>query len=180
MAQLSAGDLELEERLITFFELRGCLAEYSAVLKQCEVEEPEVGSSIIMLLPLLHLGKGECKQRAGNLARSNGCFQRVQDGGHHYPDGFLIFIHQIFFNSCFTFYSFQVVENKFQTGLTTNLTPWIDRLEKESFRVLDKPENFGHAQEIEKEAVVFAKEVAEHACCSCFSCPGSFCSKTCY
>ena len=33
------------------------------------------------------------------------------------------------------------------------------RLEKESFKTLDKPESFAHAQEIEKEAVLFAKEV---------------------
>merc|ERR1739844_769779 len=32
-------------------------------------------------------------------------------------------------------------------------------LEKESFKTLDKPESFAHAQEIEKEAVLFAKEV---------------------
>ena len=36
----------------------------------------------------------------------------------------------------------------------------IDRLEKESFKTLDKPESFAHAQEIEKEAVLFAKEVS--------------------
>ena len=33
------------------------------------------------------------------------------------------------------------------------------RLEKESFKTLDKPESFAHAQEIEKETVLFAKEV---------------------
>ena len=36
------------------------------------------------------------------------------------------------------------------------------RLEKESFKTLDKPQNFAHAQEIEKEAVLFAKEVNFH------------------
>ena len=36
----------------------------------------------------------------------------------------------------------------------------INRLEKESFKTLDKPESFAHAQEIEKEAVLFAKEVS--------------------
>jgi len=52
-----------------------------------------------------------------------------------------------------------VQENEFRTGLSSNLVPWIDRLEKESFKTLDKPESFAHAQEIEKEAVLFAKEV---------------------
>ena len=81
-------------------------------------------------------------------------------------------------------------ENEFRTGLSSNLVPWIDRfkikvsslwyefmnlaindfwhkmklmitrLEKESFKTLDKPESFAHAQEIEKEAVLFAKEVS--------------------
>lgn len=51
------------------------------------------------------------------------------------------------------------VENEFKVGLESNLVPWIDRLELESFRTLDKPDNFAHAQEIEKEAVTFAKEV---------------------
>ena len=38
----------------------------------------------------------------------------------------------------------------------------IPRLEKESFKTLDKPQSFAHAQEIEKEAVLFAKEVNFH------------------
>merc|ERR1712037_725003 len=42
-----------------------------------------------------------------------------------------------------------VQENEFRTGLSSNLVPWIDRLEKESFKTLDKPESFAHAQEIE-------------------------------
>jgi len=50
-------------------------------------------------------------------------------------------------------------ENEFRVGLGSNLVPWIDTLEIESFRTLDKPENFAHAQEIEKEAVTFAKDV---------------------
>ena len=33
------------------------------------------------------------------------------------------------------------------------------RLEKESFKTMDKPESFAHAQDIEKETVLFAKEV---------------------
>ena len=52
-----------------------------------------------------------------------------------------------------------LVENQFNTGLTKNLVPWIDRLETESLRSLEKPENFAHAQEIERESVVFAKDV---------------------
>ena len=39
------------------------------------------------------------------------------------------------------------------------------RLEKESFKTLDKPQSFAHAQEIEKEAVLFAKEVNFHFPC---------------
>ena len=41
----------------------------------------------------------------------------------------------------------------------------IPRLEKESFKTLDKPQSFAHAQEIEKEAVLFAKEVNFHFSC---------------
>ena len=43
--------------------------------------------------------------------------------------------------------------------LNTMMKLTITRLEKESFKTLDKPESFAHAQEIEKEAVLFAKEV---------------------
>ena len=51
------------------------------------------------------------------------------------------------------------VENEFNVGFAKNLTPWIDTLEKESSKQLEKPDNFDHAMEIEKQAVVFAKEV---------------------
>ena len=46
--------------------------------------------------------------------------------------------------------------------LNTMMKLTITRLEKESFKTLDKPESFAHAQEIEKEAVLFAKEVLQH------------------
>ena len=51
------------------------------------------------------------------------------------------------------------IENEFNVGLAKNLTPWIDILEKESSKQLEKPDNFEHAREIERQAVVFAKEV---------------------
>ena len=46
-------------------------------------------------------------------------------------------------------------------------------MEKESFKSLDKPESFAHAQEIEKEAVLFAKEVDFS-----FNCPRTDVSKS--
>ena len=51
------------------------------------------------------------------------------------------------------------IENEFNIGLQKNLAPWIDDMEKESLKQLEKPDNFEHAREIEKNAVVFAKEV---------------------
>ena len=51
------------------------------------------------------------------------------------------------------------IENEFNVGLQKNLTPWIDNMEKESQKQLEKPDNFEHAREIEKNCVVFAKEV---------------------
>jgi hypothetical protein len=52
MVQLSGGDLELEVRVINFFELRESLEEYSGVLRQCEgVEEGQVAS--FSLSPLI-------------------------------------------------------------------------------------------------------------------------------
>merc|ERR1712059_130446 len=58
-----------------------------------------------------------------------------------------------------TFTSQIQVENEFRIGLTNNLTPWIDKLELESLRQLEKPANFEHARKIEQNCVVFAKEV---------------------
>jgi len=51
------------------------------------------------------------------------------------------------------------IENEFKTGLEKNLIPWINDLEIESLKQLEKPENFEHAREIERNSVVFAKEV---------------------
>ena len=51
------------------------------------------------------------------------------------------------------------VENEFNIGLKHNLTPWIDNLEKDSLKQLAKPDNFEHARDIERETVLFAKEV---------------------
>lgn len=51
------------------------------------------------------------------------------------------------------------IEHEFMIGLQKNLIPWIDDLEKKSIKSLAKPENFEHAREIERETVVFAKEV---------------------
>jgi len=51
------------------------------------------------------------------------------------------------------------IENEFKIGLQKNLIPWIDDLEKQSCKQLEKPENFEHAREIERSTVVFAKEV---------------------
>ena len=51
------------------------------------------------------------------------------------------------------------VESEFNIGLQQNLVPWIDRLEKESLKQLAKPDNFEHARDIERETVLFAKEV---------------------
>ena len=51
------------------------------------------------------------------------------------------------------------VENEFNTGLGKNLVPWIDDMEKQSLNQLEKPDNFEHAREIERNTVLFAKEV---------------------
>ena len=51
------------------------------------------------------------------------------------------------------------VENEFNIGLKHNLIPWIDDLEKDSLKQLAKPDNFEHARDIERETVLFAKEV---------------------
>ena len=51
------------------------------------------------------------------------------------------------------------IENEFKIGLQKNLIPWIDDLEKQSCKQLEKPDNFEHAREIERSTVVFAKEV---------------------
>ena len=51
------------------------------------------------------------------------------------------------------------IESEFNIGLSKNLVPWIDDMEKQSQKPLEKPENFEHAREIERGAVVFAKEV---------------------
>ena len=51
------------------------------------------------------------------------------------------------------------VENEFNIGLSKNLVPWIDDMEKESLKQLEKPDNFEHAREIERNTVLFAKEV---------------------
>ena len=51
------------------------------------------------------------------------------------------------------------VESEFNIGLQQNLVPWIDLLEKESLKQLAKPDNFEHARDIERETVLFAKEV---------------------
>lgn len=58
-----------------------------------------------------------------------------------------------------TFTEKMKIENEFNVGLSKNLVPWIDEMEIESQKQLEKPENFEHAREIEKNAVVFAKEV---------------------
>jgi len=125
MVQLAGGDLELEERVINFFELRESLTDYSEVLRQCEpVEEQEVKEK---------LTKGR-----GILTEVMGTFKefKLEETTEQ-----------------------MVVEQTFRTGLATNLVPWIDVLEKESFASLDKPTDFAHAQELEKQAVVFAKDV---------------------
>jgi len=51
------------------------------------------------------------------------------------------------------------VENEFKIGLQKNLIPWIDDLEKQSCKQLEKPDTFEHARKIEQSTVVFAKEV---------------------
>jgi len=58
-----------------------------------------------------------------------------------------------------TFTSKIRIENEFKIGLQKNLIPWIDDLEKQSCKQLEKPENFEHAREIERNTVIFAKEV---------------------
>lgn len=50
------------------------------------------------------------------------------------------------------------IESEFKIGLQKNLIPWIDDLENQSLKQLEKPENFEHAREIERNTVVFAKE----------------------
>merc|ERR1719431_492115 len=125
MVQLAGGDLELEDRVINFFELRESLTDYSEVLRQCEpVEEQEVKEK---------LSKGR-----GILTEVMGTFKefKLEETTAQ-----------------------MVAEQTFRAGLATNLVPWIDQLEKESFPSLDKPRDFAHAQEIEKQAVVFAKDV---------------------
>lgn len=51
------------------------------------------------------------------------------------------------------------IESEFNIGLSKNLIPWIDEMEKESLKQLEKPDNFEHAREIERNTVLFAKEV---------------------
>jgi len=58
-----------------------------------------------------------------------------------------------------TFTAKITVEAEFNIGLQKNLIPWIDDLEKQSLKQLEKPDNFEHAREIERNTVVFAKEV---------------------
>jgi len=58
-----------------------------------------------------------------------------------------------------TFAQKMKVENEFNVGMEKNLIPWIDDMERESLKQLEKPDNFEHAREIEKQSVVFAKEV---------------------
>ena len=50
-------------------------------------------------------------------------------------------------------------ENEFNVGIQKNLIPWIDNLENDSLKQLAKPDNFEHAREIERDAVLFAKDV---------------------
>ena len=58
-----------------------------------------------------------------------------------------------------TFTEKMKIENEFNVGMDKNLIPWIDDMEKESLKQLEKPDDFEHAREIEKQAVLFAKEV---------------------
>jgi len=51
------------------------------------------------------------------------------------------------------------IDNQFKVGVQKVLTPWIDCLEKEAFKISDKPKSFEEAREHEREAVIFAKEV---------------------
>ena len=46
-----------------------------------------------------------------------------------------------------------------QVGMARNLIPWIDELEAVSLGQLEKPLNFEHAREMERNTVTFAKEV---------------------
>lgn len=50
-------------------------------------------------------------------------------------------------------------ENEFNVGIQRNLIPWIDELERTSLKQLAKPDNFEHARDIERESVLFAKDV---------------------
>lgn len=124
MVQLTGtSDLDIEERVLHYFELRESLQEYSAILRDCEgVEEGKDKVSV---------GKNILKE----VRETFEAIQLEEATGQ------------------------MIVENQFNTGLTKNLVPWIDRLETESFKTLEKPENFAHAQEIERDSVVFAKDV---------------------
>ena len=42
-------------------------------------------------------------------------------------------------------------------GLNGQLIPWINDAEKYTSNVLEKPQDFSHAQEIEKKCTTFAK-----------------------
>ena len=50
----------------------------------------------------------------------------------------------------------------FNTGLSSELVPWIDNAEKFTSDTLEKPKSIVEAQEIEKKCVLFAK-----VCLSC-------------
>ena len=49
-------------------------------------------------------------------------------------------------------------------GLNGQLIPWINDAEKYTSNVLEKPQDFSHAQEIEKKCATFAK-VRVLCCC---------------
>jgi len=126
--QISGGELEIEEQLIRFFELKDDLEEYRGILKECQ-SHPESK-------------EGQVKEK---VLKAKHIFDEV---GTAVKD-----------TKTENFTSKIKIENEFKIGLQKNLIPWIDNLEKQSHKQLEKPENFEHAREIERNTVVFAKEV---------------------
>jgi len=127
--QICSGDMELEIMVINFFELRENLVEYQAILAECQVDKAAKDNDTVK----------------ESISKAKHILDDVF--GQTKKTTMETFTHQI------------RLESQFQTGLAQNLIPWIDDLQKESFKQLDKPENFEHARKIEQNCVVFAKEV---------------------
>lgn len=167
LGQLKGVDLGIEEQIIRFFELRDEVAEYQGngsiisnkILRFLQIF-PAFSYIFISNLEILKIMKPkhqvalrECEEDPA--AKEDSSTEKVAKARHILEEIGTV-IKQTGTES---FTEKLQTENEFNVGMQKNLIPWISELEKESLKQLAKPDNFDHAREIEKEAVLFAKEV---------------------